>query len=245
MSEDTRGRSTDDQLGRQPEPQRVATSRVVALVENLLAAMWAAGDDAEAAYASALEELRAGPDEPVVAIARLEAACDRRSHPRRWALVYAATLLESDSALPFLRQVVLAPIPPEQSPRPHSYSSAKQETILRTTAVEGIGTLGLRGNKEAVESLLEFLAIDSISIRRASVQCLLSIDDGTRERIAEQLPGDLRYLLDVRATQVGDVPQIKDPTRHLREGRLPEKPAPPDPEATSRPNQERSPKAGE
>ncbi len=240
----SRGGTTDDQLGPQPRPQRVQVSRIVALINNLTEAMYATGDDAEAAYRAALEELRAQADEAAIALARLESDCDRRTYPRRWALIYAATQLEHEAVLPFLRQVVLTPIPPERSSNPHSFSTVKEETVLRTTAVEGVGTLAARGNERARESLFEFLSIESISIRRACVQSLLAIDPGLRDRIAEYLPRDFRYLLDIRPVAVTDVPQIKDPRQHLRDPRLPEKPTPPDPERGEGRTDQRGPRTG-
>jgi hypothetical protein len=53
----------------------------------------------------------------------------------------AAAELQHPAALPFLFNLVLTPIPPEESPDPHSFSTVAEETILRTTAVEGIGHL--------------------------------------------------------------------------------------------------------
>jgi hypothetical protein len=129
----------------------------------------------------------------------------------------------------------LTPIPPENSRSPHSFSTVKEETVLRTTAVEGIGNLAARGNQRAKETLFEFLSIDSISIRRASVQSLLAIDGDARDRIAQYLPPNHRFLLDVRPRAVTDVPQVRDPRVHLRERQLPEKAAPPDPMVGSDP----------
>lgn len=240
-----RGGTTDDQLGLKPRPQLVEVSRVVALINNLVEAMYATGDDAEAAYEAALKDLRAQADEAAIALARLESDCDRRTYPRRWGLIYAAAQLQDDAVLPFLRQAVLTPIPPEQSANPHSFSTVKEETALRTTAVEGVGSLAARGNERARDSLFEFLSIESVSIRRASVQSLLALDRGLRDRIAEYLPRNFHYLLDIRPVAVTDVPQIKDPRRHLREGRLPEKATPPDPAKGEGPSDPPRPRRGD
>jgi hypothetical protein len=242
MADFNRGGATDDSLGPGRSQPPVDVGGVVALVNNLIEAMYAAGDEAEAAYQAALKALRPVADEAAIALARLESDCDRRSYPRRWALIYAATQLERDSLLPFLRQVVLTPIPPEQSHNPHSYSTVKEETVLRATAVDGVGALAARGSEHARDSLFEFLAIDSISIRQASIRSLLAIDETMRDRIAEYLPRDARYLLDVRPVAVTEVPQIKNPRRHLRKGRSHEKPTPPDPEERAGPVREASPR---
>jgi hypothetical protein len=136
--------------------------------------------------------------------------------------------MEHEAALPFLRNLVLTPIPPEQSKLPHSFSTVKEETILRTTALEGIGYLAARGNSRALEALFEALDISSISIRRASIQAILSTDPALRERIAERIPAEFRFLLDIEPARVADVPQVKNPEKHLREQREPQKkPVPP------------------
>jgi hypothetical protein len=245
MTGSDREGAVDDKLRSQPRPQPVQVSRVVALINNLVEAVYSVGDDAEDAYRAALEDLRAVADEAAIALARLESDSDRRNYPRRWALIYAAAQLEHEAVLPFLCQVVLTPIPPEQSANPHSFSTVKEETVLRSTAVEGVGTLAARGNDRARDSLLEFLSMDSISIRRASVQSLLAIDGGMREQIAERLPRDFYYLLEIRPVGVADVTQIKDPRQHLREKRLPEKPTPPEPESGKGPSEQRRPEMGD
>lgn len=231
MDGDDRPGAGDDRLGPERLRRSLPTSTIVALIENLLETMYAVGDDAEATYARALAELQANPDEAIVALARLEGECvSPSSYPRRWALIYAASQLDHAAVLPLLRQVVLTPIPEEESSNPHSFSTVKQETVLRCTAIEGVGALARRGNERATDSLFEFLSIQSISIRRASVQALLAMDSSLYERIADHLPREQRYLLDIKPVAVADVAQIVDPTRHLREGYVPDKPRPPDPE---------------
>jgi hypothetical protein len=126
--------------------------------------------------------------------------------------------LRHPAALPFLRNLILTPIPPEESPDPHSFSTVGEETILRTTAVEGIGYLA-RGRADATEMLFEALRQPSLSIRRAAVQSLLATVRGRRlrARIARALPEEHQFLLDLKAVSVRDVPQIRNPERHLSE----------------------------
>jgi len=244
MVNSARGGSTDDQLGPAPRAQRLQVSQIVASANNLIESMYSDGEDAEASFRTALEELRGQPDEAVIALARLEGEADRRAYPRRWALIYAATQLEHDAMLPFLRQVVSTPIPPEESLNPHSFSTVGEETVLRTTAIEAVGVLAARGNERAREALFAFLSIDSISMRRACVQSLLAIDRGLRDRITQYLPPEFRYLLDIRPVTVTDVPQVKDPQLHLSERRPREKAGPPEAEASDGPYDQTGPRTG-
>lgn len=185
------------------------------LLTNFFAAMSGAGDDAEDQYRRALTNLRKYADLVMVEIARSHSECNAGDYPTRWAHVHAASEMRHPAALPFLRNLILTPIPPEESPDPHSFSSVGEETILRTTAVEGIGHLASRA--DAIETLFEALRQPSLSIRRAAVQSLLASARGRklRARIAKALPEEQQFLLDLKAVSVRDVPQIKNPERHL------------------------------
>lgn len=211
--------SASDAL-RRPDRHRVRPldSPAGTLLRNFFVAMNAAGDDAEEQYRRALADLRKEADLVVVEIARAQSECNARDYPGRWAHVHAAAELRHPAALPFLRNLILTPIPPEESPDPHSFSTAGEETILRTTAVEGIGYLA-KSRADATEALFEALKQPSLSIRRAAVQSLLATSRGRklRARIARALPEDQQFLLDVKAVEVRDVPQVKKPERHLSE----------------------------
>ncbi len=173
--------------------------------------------------------MREYADEVIVELARAEARCKRSDNTLRWLLVYGAAQMKHTSALPFLHSFVLTPIPSEESTTSHSFSTVGEETVLRTTAIDGISYLALQGYERAVEALFEALEISSISIRRATIQALLSIDANLRDRIADQIPLEFHYLLDVRPMQVTEVPQIENPERHLRSWEEPrDKTHPPD-----------------
>lgn len=188
------------------------------LLRNFFATMNVVGDDAQERYRRALADLRKRADLVLVEIARAQNDCDRGDYPARWAHVHAAAELRHPAALPFLLNLVLTPIPPEEAPDPHSFSTVAEETILRTTAVEGIGYLA-KERGEAVEALFECLKQPSLSVRRAAIQSLLKTPRGRRlrARIAGMLPEDQRFLLNLKTVEVRDVPQIKRPQRHLSE----------------------------
>lgn len=181
-----------DTLGKLPSRHKPIAARI----NNFLAAMNAGGDDAQVRYAAALDAMRAEPEQSVLALAQAEAVCNRTDYPLRWALVYAAAQMNHDAALPYLRNLILTPIPPEQSSAPHSFSTVGKETVLRTTAIEGVGRLAVQGNEAALPALFEFLSIASISVRRASVQAILAVNPKLRKKAAEALPADHRFLLE-------------------------------------------------
>jgi hypothetical protein len=82
--------------------------------------------------------------------------------------------------------------------------------------VEGIGRLARQGNKHAFDALFDFLSIPSLSIRRAAVQAILARGQRLRKKVAERLPPEQRYLLNIKPKKVSQVPQIDHPERNLR-----------------------------
>lgn len=208
----------DDTLALQPAITPPTPSRFINLIDRYLAVMNATGEDVEGEYQAVLEEMRKDAAEIVIALAKAEQSCDRPDYPLRWALVYAATQLQHEATLPYFRNLLLTPIPPEQSEMPHSFSTVREETILRTTAIEGLGHLAAQGHRRAIDILFEALDISSISVRRAAVQALLATDANLRETIRERLPQDFHYLLDLKSPHVSDVPQVRNPRKYLRKG---------------------------
>jgi hypothetical protein len=211
---------TGDSLRANPRrnaPQRSGTGR---LLDDLIAAMTSAGESAQSRYDDALVRLQERADDAVIEIARAEDGCHHRDYGRRWALIQAASELHRESALPYLRSVVMTPIPAEESADPHSFSTVVEETILRTTAIEGIGQLAAQGSESAFETLFATVELPSISIRRAAVQAVLATDAGYgyRDRLSALLPDEQQFLLDVKRVDVRDVPQVGDPRRHLAPG---------------------------
>jgi hypothetical protein len=213
--------SMDDSLKlNESHSNPVSESPAGKLLRNFVSTMNAYGEDAQETYDRALEMMRKHAEEVVIEIAQAYGHCHKNDYPYRWALVHAAAELRHPATLSFLVNLVNTPIPPERSKDPHSFSTVAEETILRTTAVEGVEYL-LEGKEieKAHDMLFEFLKQPSLSIRRAAVQALINSESGKkdRKRIAEMLPKDQRFLLEIERKNVEDVPQIKDPESHLKE----------------------------
>jgi hypothetical protein len=218
---------TDDTFVAGERPVARRSGPFAQQIDQYLNTLYASGNDAEQRHAEALDALRRNAGESVIALAKAGACCHKSDYPRRWALVYAAAKMEHDAALPYFRELVLAPIPDPHPRGGHGFSAAREETILRTTAIEGVGRLAERGNGAALQALYEFLDIPSISVRRATIQAVLKVDPKARGKLAKRLPSDCHHLLDVRTIPVKKAPQVKNPRAHLRSRRPPDKPAPP------------------
>lgn len=219
-----------DSLKVREAAQPQSLSPVGELVRQVLVTMNASGEDADEAYQRSVAAMREHPVEAVIEIARLESMCLARDYAARSALVYAACELEHRAALPLLKSVVLTPIPPEENADPHA-STVTEETIIRTTAVDGVVILARQGDKDVIDLLFDFLDVPSMSIRRAAVQGLLASPqaDDLRGRIAECLPKNQRFLLDLKKLDVRKAAQIDDPQQHLSEkGREDKKPVAPE-----------------
>jgi len=188
-----------------------------AYVEEFVRSAYAAGPDAAFEYERALAVIRKAPQEVVIEIAQALGECAQHDYPRRWALIFAATELRHRAALPLLVTIVEAPLLPEPQPPSHGFSVVAQETILRTTAIEGIGHFAKDGDEQAIEALFRALRPTSISMRRAAVQALLSSKKGKgmRARITSYLPPENHFLLELKTPKVTAVAQVKDPERFL------------------------------
>src|ERR1043166_4710677 len=156
--------ATADVTQKVPVQHSTGSGPAAELVQNFIRAAGGFGPAAEEAQESALKNLRRQAADVVVEIARAERGLPSHDYPSRWMLVFAAAQLEHPAALPFLRGLVTTPIPAEQSQHSHGWSIVAEETILRTTAVEGIARLAQRRTANALATLLEFLSIPSFSI---------------------------------------------------------------------------------
>ena len=225
------GSDLPDSLRPGAGPAKLQFSPAGQVLMNFRAAINVAGDDADERYKIAVTAIREKAHDGVIEIARQENHCRAKDNSTRWGLIYAASELGHPAALPFFRSVVLTPIPPEESPDPHSFSTVAEETSLRTAAVDGVARLASGDSKEAVEALFDFLDVPSLSVKRAAVEHLMGVKQGEslRGRIEERLCPEYRFLLDVRSIDVREVTQITDPEQDLTdEGRRSSKPIVPD-----------------
>lgn len=202
-----------------PRPDPISDSPAGELLRNFLVTFEQVGEEAQERYEVALKELREQAEEVVIEIARASGLCSEEDYPLRWALVHAAAELRHPAALPYLKNLALTPIPPERSEDPHSFSTVAEETILRTTAVEGVEYLAAEGKEQAQEALFAFVRVPSLSIRRAAVLGILATGEekDARKRLRKLLPEEQHFLLDIKRVDVREVEQIEDPESHLSE----------------------------
>jgi len=154
-----------------------------------------------------LEEARKRAAEVTLEIARWEGSCLRRDYTTRWALVYVACRIRH-AASPFLPQHRFNADTSGRAVALPRFRHRCQETVLRTTAVDGVGALATDCHSDAVTALLISSVSQQLSIRRAAVQCLLSTAGGSRLRHASLniYPQEQYYLLELKRPHVSKVP---------------------------------------
>jgi hypothetical protein len=103
------------------------------------------------------------------------------------------------------------------------------ETVLRTTAIEGLGHLAKEGNKDALQALFQVLREPSISLRRAAIQAILGVRKSAEqvEKIKACLPPEHHFLLELKRVKVQEVPQVRNPEQFLSEEARERSPAKP------------------
>ena len=193
-----RFRGTDDQ-------------RFQAAIVDAVNRMGGTGDEAEDAYARSLDAVRSRRDEVVAAVATEYEDLPEDRYLERWSLVYLVAELRYKGALGFFERLLASEIPDERSTDPHSFTTAGEEVMLRTTAVEGLERLAVDGDGDAIERLVEHLRHPNFSVRRACMQALSSVGDrDALERARRVLAeiGDER-VLDIARIDVREAPQAE------------------------------------
>lgn len=177
-------------------------------VRHAISQMAAVGPDAESKYQDALAGLTANPDSAVPTVSQLYGSTPEEDYRERWAYVHLLNELATPSALGLFGEILSTPIPPERSPEMITYSTVGEETIIRTTAIEGVEQLAAQGNADARQMLLEQTQHESLSVRRAAVQGYLAVaGPDARDELLKALPVDQHFLLDIRRASVQEVPQ--------------------------------------
>ena len=176
------------------------------------------------------QKLADAATEVVPALIETWRATPDRETGLRWALVYSAPITGA-SSVPFLREVVLSPVPPERSSDPHGYSTKAWDSVVRSRAVGGLETLAAAGAQGAESALFECLSHELFSIRALSAMALVHLSGGgeRREQVQRALPEAERSVVDIQRVRVSVVPQVRDPRKHLASPIGHPVPSPPDP----------------
>jgi hypothetical protein len=176
------------------------------------------GEDAEDRYQHSLKALRAHINDALIEIAAQYRRLPARRYLDRWSLVQLLTSLAERESLAFLDEILSSAIPPEESKNPSTFSTVGQEVIIRTTAVEAVERLAAKGNADALGVLLKHTQHHNFSVKRAAIQGYLAQGGkNARHELLKTLPRQDHRILEIRRTDVREVPQPKVVARSSRD----------------------------
>jgi hypothetical protein len=172
--------------------------------------MGGVGEQAEACYQKALDGLARNSKAVVKALAEEYERLPVAQYLDRWALVQLMAELKHESALEAIDRLLSSRIPAEESADPHSFSSAGEEVMIRTTAVEAATRIAADGSARALDVLLRHASHENFSVKRAAIQGYLAHGgEQAREVLQKALPERDHHILDIKRVDVRQVPQAQ------------------------------------
>ncbi|MGQ3050492.1 MAG: HEAT repeat domain-containing protein [Roseateles sp.] len=212
---DTPGLTADDRLEVQAMAnpfhfERSVDAELAARIVETINRMGGAGEVAERCYQQALDGLARRGKEVVHALAEEVGRLAEDRYLDRWALVQLMAELKHESALDPLDRLLSSRIPEERSADPHGFTTAGEEVMIRTTAVEAVTRLAADGSQRACELLLRHTGHENFSVRRAAVQGYLTHGgEKAEETLRQTLPERDHFILGIRRIDVRQAPQAQ------------------------------------
>ncbi len=190
--------------------ERSVDAELAGRITEAINRMGGAGENAEACYQQALDALARRAKEVTSAVAEELDRLEESNYLDRWALVQLLAEMKHESALEALDRVLASRIPEERSSDPHSFTSAGEEVMIRTSAVEAVTRIAADGSERARELLLRHAAHENFSVKRASIQGYLAHGgEGAREVLLKHLPERDHFILGIQRVDVRQVPQAQ------------------------------------
>lgn len=172
--------------------------------------MGGVGEQAETCYQKALDGLARRSKEVVNALAEEYERLETRQYLDRWALIHLMAELKHEAALEPTERLLSSRMPDELSADPHGFTTAGEEVMIRTTAVEAITRIAGEGSARALELLLRHAGHENFSVRRAAIQgYLVHGGEQARANLLKVLPERDHHILEIRRVDVRQVPQAE------------------------------------
>ena len=190
--------------------ERSADAELAQRLVDAINLMGGVGERAEACYQGALDGLARRAKEAVHALAEEYERLPAAQYLDRWALMQLMAELKHESALDPLDRLLASRLPAETSADPHSFSTAGEEVMIRTTAVEAVIRIAADGHARALEVLLRQATHENFSVKRAAVQGYLAHGgEHARDTLGKVLPERDHFIMDIRRVDVRHVPQAQ------------------------------------
>lgn len=181
-------------------------------------------DETDPTYVEAVERLRREKNSVLQDAEAILAERSGASFALRHSTLLGVSAMRDESALDLLSRVALnpQPLPPEPPPEiamRHSHGSEEmvQHEVLALDALDGISALADENSAAALETLVRAAITGSRAVRMVALASLASRPDRSAqlERARSSLPDDLKHFGFARFAAIGDVPQVRDPRKHL------------------------------
>jgi hypothetical protein len=183
-------------------------------IAEFIQAIQYSSSETEDPYVKALSQLRRYPDNAARQIEAAYRAVPGEKIPARKLLLLSAVALAHKSMLPLLIEVANEPVSGQTW---HDGGRAAEESMLRMMAVDGIDAISLTGDTDAADALLSLASSSDRAVQASAVVALkyAPAHSAHYDKLRSVLPPDRLYLLDVVRANVRDIPQIRDPRKHL------------------------------
>jgi hypothetical protein len=208
-------------------PTRNEISRIV---RHAIQLMHTVGEDAEREYEQSVRRLRA---EAVEAAAEIARSLHVFSHDlaMRWSLLYLLGDVRHAACVDVLAPEAKRELGQRVSQPGACVQRVDFEEIVCVMAIEALGRLASDGDVRALDVLVDVVATqDRRSLRRPAAVAVIDAEPRLRSRIAELLPAEDRYVLDLREATTADlvIPPPEQPQRKKRGSHSPpNRPFPP------------------
>ncbi|MDQ3802390.1 MAG: hypothetical protein M3416_00820 [Acidobacteriota bacterium] len=183
-----------------PIPQ---TPEGVAVI-NHINSVYSVGPDAEANYQASLGVLRSRMNESVNILLTTYDQVDKKFYGDRWVLVQTLADLRGVEALDGLTRIANEPLPQRGPLYGHEISPYEEESVIRVTAIKGLGNLTVRDD-HAARTLTTFFNHADPAIRLEAMNALAqAAREAERERRAallQLLPRDYAFDPDPSSVQ--------------------------------------------
>ncbi|MFN0176303.1 MAG: hypothetical protein ACKVU0_16780 [Saprospiraceae bacterium] len=172
-------------------------------------ALNAFGDSADLHYKESLSRIRADSTIHIEIISTYQRVPENLYYARAQ-LILTLSDLETDASLDGLYSIA-SRVPGAEKSKDPEYSTRAQESIISTTATEGISQLAMKGNETAFRHLNTLVNSEDITVRQMAIRGILTSQLGGEEQLkADQLraiiPKDQHWMITSKQTDIRSVP---------------------------------------
>lgn len=212
------------------DPLRIPATPEGQAVINHINSVYSVGPNAEADYQASLNVLRSKTNESVTILTNAYNETGKQFYGDRLVLVQTLADLRVTEALDPLTKIANEALPEKGTLYDHEISPYQEESIIKTTALRGLGNLAVRDDN-AARTLATFFNHGDPTIRlqamNALAQAIRESDEERKRLLLQLLPKDYVFVPDLNSIQP---PGIANENPNLRPSGRGRGPAPSKPQ---------------